>query len=84
VVLRGRGRMTLRRLLTDQVVVFDVDGESLNALDIPTMWAHKITNVGGEELVTLFWTNTVFDAGNADTYPERVGNPANTEELAAR
>jgi len=82
VVLRGRARITLRRLLTDEVVAFEVDGESPAAVDMPTMWAHNITNTGDGELVTLFWTNTVFDAAHPDTYPERVQQQDAAKELA--
>jgi UDP-2-acetamido-2,6-beta-L-arabino-hexul-4-ose reductase len=82
VVLRGRARVTLRRLLTDQVVTFVVDGESPVALDMPTLWAHNITNTGDDELVTLFWTNTVFDAAHPDTFAEQVLLDEPAEELA--
>jgi UDP-2-acetamido-2,6-beta-L-arabino-hexul-4-ose reductase len=84
VVLRGRARITLRRVLTDEVVTFMADGESPVALDMPTMWAHNITNTGDGELVTLFWTNTVFDAAHPDTYPEQVSLNEAAEELALR
>ena len=39
---------------------------------MPTMVVHNITNTGDEELVTLFWTNDLFDPANPDTYPEAV------------
>jgi UDP-2-acetamido-2,6-beta-L-arabino-hexul-4-ose reductase len=39
---------------------------------MPTMWAHNITNVGEGELLTLFWSNELFDRARPDTYPERV------------
>jgi UDP-2-acetamido-2,6-beta-L-arabino-hexul-4-ose reductase len=84
VVLRGRARITLRRLLTDEVVAFEVDGGSPAALDMPTLWAHNIINTGDGELVTLFWTNSVFDAAHTDTYPEQVLLAGAAEELALR
>ncbi|MEP6526107.1 MAG: hypothetical protein ABJA86_03010 [Nocardioidaceae bacterium] len=84
VVLRGRALITLRRLLTHDVVTFVVDGESPVALDMPTMWAHNITNTSDGELVTLFWTSTIFDAAHPDTYPEQVLLDKPAEELALR
>ena len=39
---------------------------------MPTMWPHNITNTGDGELLTLFWTDSVFDPDNPDTYPEHV------------
>lgn len=72
VVLSGHARISLRRLFSDDVVSFEVDGATTVAVDMPTMWAHNITNIGEGELVTLFWTNELFDSQAPDTFPERV------------
>lgn len=73
VVLSGRATIGLRRVLDGDVVSFDVTGERPVIIDMPTMWAHNITNTGHEELVTLFWTNELFDPNDPDTYREPVG-----------
>ncbi len=70
VVVSGQARISLRKVLTDQVVEFDVDGSSPAVIDMPTLWAHKITNTGNGELTTLFWTNELFNPQDPDTYPE--------------
>jgi UDP-2-acetamido-2,6-beta-L-arabino-hexul-4-ose reductase len=72
VVLRGRGEIALRRLFDDVVVRFTVSGEVPAMVDMPTMWAHSITNTGDEDLVTLFWADQIFDPDRPDTYQERV------------
>lgn len=72
VVLRGQARITLRRLLHDDVVELRVTGDEPVAVDMPSLWAHAITNTGDEELVTLFWANELFDPASPDTYPEPV------------
>lgn len=72
VVLSGQARISLRKLFIDEVVSFDVDGATPVAVDMPTMWAHNITNTGDGELVTVFWTNELFDPAAPDTVPERV------------
>jgi UDP-2-acetamido-2,6-beta-L-arabino-hexul-4-ose reductase len=72
VVVAGRARISLRKVLTGEVVHFDVDGASPAIIDMPTLWAHKITNTGDAELTTLFWTNELFNPQDADTYPEEV------------
>jgi UDP-2-acetamido-2,6-beta-L-arabino-hexul-4-ose reductase len=71
-VLRGTAEIALRRLFADQVVRFTVTGDRPAIVDMPTMWAHSITNIGSDELMTLFWANEVLDPHNSDTYPERV------------
>lgn len=72
VVVGGRARIALRKVLTDEVVTFDVTGESPAIVDMPTLWAHKITNTGEGELTTMFWTNELFDPADTDTFPEEV------------
>lgn len=72
VVLRGEAEIALRRVLHDEVVRFRVSGDEPVAVDMPTMWAHRITNVGDTELLTLFWSNELFDPDRPDTYPEAV------------
>jgi UDP-2-acetamido-2,6-beta-L-arabino-hexul-4-ose reductase len=72
VVLRGEAEIALRRVLYDEVVRFRVSGAEPVVVDMPTMWAHRITNVGAGELLTLFWANDLFDPAHPDTYPERV------------
>lgn len=72
VVLRGRATIRLRRLFTDHVISYDVTGDEPLAIDMPTMWAHDLTNAGDDELVTAFWTDSVFDPANPDTFPEPV------------
>lgn len=71
-VLSGFATISLRRLFTDRVYEFAVDGESPAAVDMPTGWAHKITNTGSDPLYTSFWTNDLFDPQNPDTFSEAV------------
>jgi len=72
VVVSGKARISLRKVLTDEVVAFDVDGTAPAIIDMPTLWGHKITNTGDSELTTMFWTNELFDPQDTDTYPEEV------------
>lgn len=72
VVVSGTARISLRRLFDTKTVHFDVTGDSPSVIDMPTLWVHNITNTGDEELVTQFWTNTLFDPQDPDTYPARV------------
>lgn len=71
-VLRGEAEIRVRRLLHEDVLSFRVSGDSPAFVDMPSMWAHSITNVGQSELLTLFWSNEVFDPRCPDTYPEQV------------
>ena len=72
VVIKGQARISLRQVLTDEVMNFDVTGDSPVAIDMPTGWAHNITNTGDQELLTMFWANELFNPEDPDTYPEEV------------
>lgn len=72
VVVSGEAEIRLRRVLHDDVITYRVTGERPVVVDMPTMWAHNITNVGADDLLTLFWTNEIFDPARPDTYPEKV------------
>lgn len=71
-VLAGSGEMRLRRLFTDDVVTFAVNGDRPAIVDMPTFWAHSITNTGTDPLVTLFFADELYDPANPDTIPEDV------------
>ncbi|MCC2594336.1 hypothetical protein LKO27_13065 [Tessaracoccus sp. OS52] len=71
-VLAGAARISLRRLFSDEVLHFDVTGAAPVAVDMPTMWAHRITNTGSGELYTSFWTDDLFDPSRPDTITEVV------------
>lgn len=71
-VLQGQARISIRKLYSDDVRHFDVDGDTPCAIDMPTLHTHNITNTGSGELVTLFWSHDLFDPDKPDTYIEAV------------
>lgn len=71
-VMRGTGTISLRRLFGEDVVRFNVSGDTPAIVDMPTMWAHSITNTGSTELLTMFWADELLDPEQPDTYPEPV------------
>jgi UDP-2-acetamido-2,6-beta-L-arabino-hexul-4-ose reductase len=72
VVLAGQATITLRRLFSHQTVTFAVSGVRPCIVDMPTMWAHNITNTGSSHLTTMLWAHELFDSRRPDTYPEPV------------
>ena len=71
-VLKGEAEISLRRLRHDEVVTFRLSGSRPAFVDMPTLWAHNIRNVGDTELVTVFWADQLLDPESPDQYPERV------------
>ena len=71
-VIKGKARIEFRRIGTDTIYTYDLDGSQPSFVDMPVWHTHNITNTGDEELYTIFWINEHFDAGDTDTYFEKV------------
>jgi UDP-2-acetamido-2,6-beta-L-arabino-hexul-4-ose reductase len=71
-VIKGKARIELRRIGTDKVLSFELDGNEPSFVDMPVWYTHNITNTGDEELYTIFWINEHFDANDPDTWFEKV------------
>ncbi len=71
-VIKGRARIQLRRIGTQEVINYDLDGENPSFVDMPIWYTHNITNTGDEELVTLFWINEPYNPDDPDTFYEEV------------
>ncbi len=71
-VIKGKARIELRRVGTDKVLSIDLDGKEPSFVDMPVWFTHNITNIGDEELYTIFWINEHFDPNDPDTYFEKV------------
>ena len=71
-VVQGEAVIRLRRMFDYRVVEFPVSGDQPVFVDMPTLHTHSITNVGGGELLTLFWAQEIFDPERPDTYREPV------------
>jgi UDP-2-acetamido-2,6-beta-L-arabino-hexul-4-ose reductase len=69
-VIRGKARIQLRKIGTDEVLNFYLDGNEPSYVDMPVWYTHNITNVGNEELYTQFWINEWYDPTDGDTYFE--------------
>lgn len=72
VIIKGKAKIELRRIGTDKVYSFIVDGKNPAFVDMPIWFTHNITNIGEEELFTIFWINEHFDNNDPDTYLEIV------------
>lgn len=71
-VIKGKARIELRRIGTNNVLSFVLDGSQPSFVDMPIWYTHNITNIGSDDLYTIFWINEHFDAYDPDTYFEKV------------
>jgi len=71
-VIQGKAVIELRKIGTEEILHYELDGENPSFVDMPVWYTHNITNVGSDDLLTLFWINEFFDPSDPDTYFEKV------------
>jgi UDP-2-acetamido-2,6-beta-L-arabino-hexul-4-ose reductase len=79
VVVGGTARIRLRRILTNDISVFDVDASVPVFVDMPPLVTHNITNTGSSVLTTIFWSADLFDPARPDTVADPVEPKAATQ-----
>lgn len=67
-VVRGDAIIRLCRVGETKWRQYRVSGREPQFITIPPLWTHQIENVGAEEMLTMFWCNEIFEAGNPDTF----------------
>lgn len=71
-VIKGKALIQLRKIGTDEVFNFELDGKNPAYIDMPVWYTHNIKNIGKEDLYTQFWINEWYDPNDGDTYFEIV------------
>lgn len=71
-VIKGKALVQLRKIGTNEILDFYLDGNTPAYVDMPIWYAHSIKNIGTDTLYTNFWINEPYDPQNTDTYFENV------------
>ncbi len=71
-VIKGKALIQLRKIGTDEVLDFYLDGAEPAYVDMPVWYTHNIKNIGDEILYTNFWINEFYDPADPDTFFENV------------
>ena len=71
-VIKGLASVKLRRIGSDRVMDFILDGDKPSFVDIPIWYVHNLQNIGKGVLYTLFWINEPYCNEDGDTYFENV------------
>ncbi len=73
IVVAGKGLIQQRKIGTDEVLNFEVNGEKIQAVHMLPGYTHNIINLSEtENLVTVMWANEQFDSSKPDTFFEVV------------
>lgn len=79
-VIKGKAQIQLRRIGTEEVLNFYLDGSEPSYVDMPVWYTHNMTNIGNEELYTQFWINEWYNQEDGDTYFEPCDRNENYKE----
>jgi len=67
-VIRGKALIQLRKIDTNEVFEYYLDGENPSYVDMPIWYTHNIKNIGDEILYTNFWIKEPYNTDDPDTY----------------
>lgn len=71
-VIKGKAKISIRKIGTKDFMEFYISGDEPAFIDMPIWYTHNITNIGDENLTTLFWINEFFNPDDPDTFFEKV------------
>lgn len=73
IVVSGHALIQERKIGTDKVIEFDVNGDNIQAVHMLPGYTHNIINLSEtEKLVTVMWANEQFDKNHPDTFAEKI------------
>lgn len=69
IVVSGHGLIRQRRIDSDEILEFEVSGDKIEAVHMLPGYTHNIINLSGtDNLVTVMYSNEIFDSDKPDTY----------------
>jgi len=71
-VIQGEAVIRLRPMLGGEITEYAVSGQNITTVNIPPGCSHSIENTGSADVLTVFWSNEIFDPARPDTYAEPV------------
>jgi UDP-2-acetamido-2,6-beta-L-arabino-hexul-4-ose reductase len=67
-VVSGKGVIRFRKIDSDEVLEYFVNGDKMEVIDIPPGYTHNIENLSDTEMVTIMWASESYDPKKPDTY----------------
>tara|TARA_B100000315_G_scaffold184167_1_gene173178 strand:- start:32066 stop:32473 length:408 start_codon:yes stop_codon:yes gene_type:complete len=70
-VVRGKGKLLLKDVTSDQCQEVLMGDENMVAVKIPSNVTHSIQNIGNEMLYLLIYIDEPFNRQDPDTFPDK-------------
>lgn len=71
-VIKGKALIQLRKVGTDKIWSFELNGSQPAYVDMPVWYTHNLKNIGNDELYAQFWISEWYNPEDGDTYFEEV------------
>ena len=71
-VIKGKAKIEMRKVGTNKILSFELNSDNPSFVDMPIWYTHNITNIGDEDLYTIFWINEFYNPEDPDTFFEKV------------
>jgi UDP-2-acetamido-2,6-beta-L-arabino-hexul-4-ose reductase len=71
-VIKGKALIQMRKIGTDEIYEFILNGDEPSFVDMPIWCTHNIKNIGKDILFTNFWISEYYDVNDSDTFTEPV------------
>jgi len=72
IVIKGKAIIKFRKITEKNIYSIKVNGNRPVCIDIPNFFTHNIKNIGNSELLTLFFSNEIYNPKLSDTFFEKV------------
>ena len=73
-VVHGRARFRFRHMISGEQIQLETSGEEFRVVETVPGWAHDVTNIGDDLMVSLLWANEIFDRARPDTITAMVAS----------
>ncbi len=72
IVVSGKARIRERKIGSDVIEEYYVDGTRIQSVIMKPGFTHEITNIGDTDLITVMTCNEIFDQNHPDTFFEKI------------
>jgi len=67
-IISGLAIVRFKHILGGDIISYKINGEEIKIIDIPPGYTHSIENAGDQDLIVLFWANSIFDVNVPDAF----------------
>lgn len=71
-IVHGEALFRFRHIITGETYKIRTSGAVPTVVETAPGWAHDVTNVGTDTLISLLWANEIFDSARPDTFTVKV------------